>query len=136
MEINPYKYLRKKVDKFFDDEISFNEKEVIILVAIFVVFVMLSLGLPLLISKMASQISFIYFIITFSSIMMAVVNESNILFNIACHISVPYIMMFFLSTYILKPFIPYKGNDPMKIRYYKLKRLKKKARINKLKFWK
>jgi len=38
--------------------------------------------------------------------------------------------------YLLMKFVPYRGNNKMRIRQAKLKMLIRKSRINKLKFWK
>jgi hypothetical protein len=42
----------------------------------------------------------------------------------------------FVGYFIVLTFVPYRGNNAMKIRQLKLKKLERKVRINKLKFWK
>jgi len=47
-----------------------------------------------------------------------------------------HIMIFLLSFYLTLKIMPYRGHDPMKLRRVKLKKLIRKSKFNKLKFWK
>ena len=134
--INPYKYIRSKIEEFFEGEFTFEGKEAVFFIIIFCLMIVGSVTLPLLISNMASKISFTYFALVFMVIIGAANNDYDWLFAVAIHLAFPYLLMLILTSRIIEPFARYKGNDPMEMRYYKIRTLKRKARINKLKFWK
>lgn len=133
---NPYKHIKKKIDDFMDSTYDFNRNETIAIISLFVLFIAISIVLPLLISTTASKVSFLYLSFVFTSFIMAANNETEWMFTVSGYLAVPYIFMVMLSVTIVRYFVPYKGDDPMKLRYYKLQTLKRKAKINKLKFWK
>jgi hypothetical protein len=134
---NPIKHITRKIDNFFSSEYTFNKKESIFLIIIFVIFIALSISLPyLLVGVLSAKISFLYLTITFLCFLSAANCDKDWMFGIAFRLAAPYILMLMVSVGIVGYFVPYKGKDPMKLRYAKLKVLKRKAKINKFKFWK
>lgn len=130
------KYTRKKFEHFFNKENNYNKKENIMLVAIWVIFIMMSFSVPLLFSVLVTKISIVYFMICMSLALILVDDGTKLKDEITIVFCIPYLLLFMLSDTILKRFVPYRGKDKMKIRAYKIKVLTRKVKINKLKFWK
>ena len=134
--MNFIKRTKKNMVNFFEDPISFNIKESIWGICIFVFFVIFSIMIFLPFSLLAAKISLSYFASCFLSLMMAVNIDADWAFDVSFHYSFLYLLMMMLSFKIVGIFVPYRGDDPMMIRAYKVRYFKRKAKINKLKFWK
>lgn len=63
-------------------------------------------------------------------------NTSNLNTKTTLIIAFQHILVFILSCYLSYKIMPYRGDDQMKLRKVKLKRLIRKSRWDKLKFWK
>jgi hypothetical protein len=134
--MNIFKKIDNKVSKFFEKSMIYNKKEGIIFLIIFFILILLPLFLGVLLYTPLAKISMIYMIISIIFILILIDTEYyNCQYFIIIYL-LPYIfLMMFLDSIFLK-FIPYRGDDPLIMRYYKIRTLKRKAYINKLKFWK
>lgn len=81
-----------------------------------------------------------YIVITFNVVMSLMFvytmfikmgESSNMLIFICSHV----IFFMFVSFKIIIKFLPYRGSDKLKRRNYQIKKLKRKIRIKKMKFW-
>ena len=133
--MNIFKRTEEKIDDFFMKSMDYDKKEGIIFSSIFFFLILLPLIIGLIFSALLAKISIIYLLISFVLCLILIDADDWVGYIIVIFL-LPYIFLLMRIDKIFLKFIPYKGDDPMLIRSYKVRYLKRKAKINRLKFWK
>ena len=134
--MNLVKRIKNNIIEFFEKPMDYTNKEGSWIIGLWILFVIISILMFLPFNALACKISLMYLISCFLFLMTAVNLDTDWTFSAAFSFSTPYLLLIMLSSKIIDKFVPYRGNDPMKLRAYKVKILIRKTRINKLKFWK
>ena len=136
LEMKFFKKIEKKIKDFFNESMDYNKKEGILFIVIFFIMIILTIGISGIFSKLLLQMGIIYVLFSFAIILYLIDVDDFIVEYIILVLLLPYICLIMLIDNIFKKFVPYRGDNPMLIRSYKIRYLKRKARINKIKFWK
>jgi len=131
-----FKKIEKKIKDFFNESMDYNKKEGILFIVIFFIMIILTIGISGIFSKLLLQMGIIYVLFSFAIILYLIDVDDFIVEYIILVLLLPYICLIMLIDNIFKKFVPYRGDNPMLIRSYKIRYLKRKSRINKIKFWK
>lgn len=125
----------KSVDDFLSNTIEYNKKEGIIFLIIYFLIIIGIVAIGGIFSKIWVYIGMAYISTSFMSVM-SLDNDNDAIRFIICTYLSPYIFLMMLLDKIFKKFVPYRGDNPMMIRSYKIRTLKRKAIVNKIKYWK
>lgn len=134
--MNIFKRIENKINKFFEQSMIYNKNEIIIFLIFFFIFIILPVIIGMLFYTLLAKISTIYIL---SSIILCLIliDADNKISEYAIIIYLlPYIFLLMFLDKIFIKFIPYRGDDPMLLRSYKVRYFKRKSRLNKFKFWK
>lgn len=135
--IKAYKNFYKSLNDYFEKESDYTTIEFLLVCLIsLAVFIGTSL-LFMLISILVSKFFLIYIFLSILILLLLTGEfiKSLKIIEIIIVFELPLILTYMLTNSIYYKFRRYKGNDPMILRTYKLKSLKRKIFINKLKFW-
>lgn len=134
--MNLYKKIENNIKEFFLSSFEYTKKESMIFLIIFLLMIIGTIFIIGILSDLLLKISLMYILISIALIIRLSDVINDLIEYIIIVYLLPYIFLIMLIDKNLKKFVPYKGNDLMQIRLYKLKLIKRKVRINKLKFWK
>jgi len=134
--MNIFKKTEKKIKDWFEQSMTYNHQEVIIFLIIFIFMVLFTIGIGGIFSILWVQVGIIYLFISLALCLKLIDTETKFEEYAIIICLLPYIILLMLIDKVYKKFIPYRGDDPMLLRSYKVRYFKRKARINKLKFWK
>lgn len=133
--INFIKRKAKSIKDFFEKPTDMTNTEMSFTLVIFLLMVILSIVIFLPFG-IVYKISLVYCLSCLWALLTTVNIDTDLAYDVCFYYSLPYILLMMLSIKITSKFIPYRGNDPMLIRSGKIKYLKRKVKINRLKFWK
>jgi hypothetical protein len=125
-----------KIDEFLSKPINYNNGDIKKIAYFFITVVILSMLSLFLINCKIGVIGILYFMFCMFGLVITIGWINEVFFNMLLVLSFPYIIMFITCVKILNIFLPYRGKNLNKIRYFKLRRLKRKLYYNKFKFWK
>ena len=130
-------HMRKYLEKRGLDKLKHHEEVIIYIISILLnvsIIVGLFFLIPnLIVSVIVATTFTVSSTICYFLMESADVDDVGIILNFIGLLPIP---CAFVAHLVVLPFIPYRGNNEMKLREIKLKRLSRKARINKYKFWK
>jgi hypothetical protein len=134
--MNIFKKEEMRIDDFFMKSMDYSKKEGIVAFIIYVCIILLFFGSLYFISLMMFKIGVVYFILSIILILSLTEIDNKAINYIVIIYLLPYIYLLMGLDKVFIKFIPYRGVNPMMIRKYKLRTLKRKMIRNKLKFWK
>jgi len=130
------KKIENKIEDFFMKSMDYSKNEGILALVIFLLCIIIGVSLLFLFSTVIGKIGTVYVLLSiFFTIYLTEAYNDTIEYTITIFL-LPYIILLMVIDKIFLQFIPYRGNDPLLIRKYKLRTLKRMIIKNKLKFWK
>ena len=134
--MNIFERLEKKIKDWFDQSMPYNHKEGIIFFIIFIFMILFTIGIGAIFSILWVKLGLVYLLTSFVAVMSLLESYNKAGEYIIITWLLPYIILLMLIDKVFKKFLPYRGDDPMLIRSGKIRLLKRKAQINRFKFWK
>jgi len=130
--------LNKIFNNHFDD---YTHLAVVIYIITTILIFLSSVVIPFFISSVFGWIIILLFITTIISFILVSLSSDSIndykrIKFIVSILMLPFFLIIIISDLVIHPFMSYKGDNIIKIRRIKLKRVLRKTRFNKLKFWK
>ena len=134
--MNIFKKIEKKINDFFEKTVNYTQKEGIIFIIIFLFMILFTIGIGAIFSMVWVKIGVIYLMTSFGAVMSLLETYNKFGEYVIIIWLLPYIILLMLIDKIYSKYIPYRGNDPMLIRADKVRYFKRRAQINRFKFWK
>ena len=126
------KNIEKKIDDFFMKSMDYNQKEGIVFIVIFFFLIILTVGISAIFSTLLAKIGIVYVMLSFVVCMSLLEKNNKIIEYMIIVFLLPYILLLMFIDKMFLKVVPYRGDDPMLIRSFKMKKLKKKIRRKKI----
>lgn len=137
MVLKIIKYIEHKIDQFFEKSpMDYNKRESILFIVLFVTIIIGSIIMFYFISFFIFKITVVYFVLSFVLTLKMCDIDNKPIIKLICTYLLPYIFLLIFMDNIFSKFLPYRGENLILIRKYKLRTIKRKVYVKKITFWK